>query len=219
MKKLLIAVSASASFLLTLVLFVPAGWAATSTLVANLTGASKSPPVVSPGTGMATVVLDTTANTMAVNIVFSGLTSGTTASHIHCCLPTSFQTGVNVMVATTTPTFPNFPLGVTSGIYSMLFDLTNPTTYNSAFIASAFVPSHTVAEAETVLVSALLAGETYLNIHTTNFPNGEIREFVSAVPEPSTWAMMLIGFCGLGFAVRRSRRKAPAQVGTLVSAA
>jgi PEP-CTERM motif len=27
------------------------------------------------------------------------------------------------------------------------------------------------------------------------------------VPEPSTWAMMLIGFAGLGFAFRRSRRK------------
>jgi hypothetical protein len=29
----------------------------------------------------------------------------------------------------------------------------------------------------------------------------------SAVPEPSTWAMMLVGFAGLGFAFRRSRRK------------
>jgi hypothetical protein len=29
-----------------------------------------------------------------------------------------------------------------------------------------------------------------------------------AVPEPSTWAMMLLGFVGLGFAFRRSRRKA-----------
>jgi hypothetical protein len=29
----------------------------------------------------------------------------------------------------------------------------------------------------------------------------------SAVPEPSTWAMMLIGFAGLGFAFRQSRRK------------
>jgi hypothetical protein len=27
------------------------------------------------------------------------------------------------------------------------------------------------------------------------------------VPEPSTWAMMLVGFAGLGFAFRRSRRK------------
>jgi len=29
----------------------------------------------------------------------------------------------------------------------------------------------------------------------------------AGVPEPSTWAMMLIGFVGLGFAFRRSRRK------------
>jgi PEP-CTERM motif len=29
---------------------------------------------------------------------------------------------------------------------------------------------------------------------------------ISAVPEPSTWAMMLIGFAGLGFAFRQSRR-------------
>jgi hypothetical protein len=30
----------------------------------------------------------------------------------------------------------------------------------------------------------------------------------SAVPEPSTWAMMLLGFAGLGFAFKQSRRKA-----------
>jgi PEP-CTERM motif len=29
----------------------------------------------------------------------------------------------------------------------------------------------------------------------------------SGVPEPSTWAMMLLGFVGLGFAFRQSRRK------------
>jgi hypothetical protein len=27
------------------------------------------------------------------------------------------------------------------------------------------------------------------------------------VPEPSTWVMMLLGFAGLGFAFRQSRRK------------
>jgi len=31
--------------------------------------------------------------------------------------------------------------------------------------------------------------------------------FTPGVPEPSTWAMMLLGFLGLGFAFRRSRRK------------
>jgi hypothetical protein len=34
---------------------------------------------------------------------------------------------------------------------------------------------------------------------------------VPGVPEPSTWAMMLIGFAGLSFAFRRSRRKAYCQ--------
>ena len=27
----------------------------------------------------------------------------------------------------------------------------------------------------------------------------------AAVPEPSTWAMMLLGFCGLGFAAYRKK--------------
>jgi uncharacterized protein (TIGR03118 family) len=43
-------------------------------------------------------------------------------------------------------------------------------------------------------------------------PNGNIEDHglfgdISAVPEPSTWAMMLLGFAGLGFAFRRSRRR------------
>jgi hypothetical protein len=29
----------------------------------------------------------------------------------------------------------------------------------------------------------------------------------AGVPEPSTWAMMLLGFAGLGFAFRQSRRR------------
>jgi hypothetical protein len=39
--------------------------------------------------------------------------------------------------------------------------------------------------------------------------NGCIGVFsiAAAIPEPSTWAMMLIGFLGLGFAFRQSRRK------------
>jgi hypothetical protein len=33
------------------------------------------------------------------------------------------------------------------------------------------------------------------------------EQLASGVPEPSTWAMILIGFAGLGFAFRHSRRK------------
>jgi hypothetical protein len=31
------------------------------------------------------------------------------------------------------------------------------------------------------------------------------------VPEPSTWAMMLLGFVGLGFAARRRLQAAPSR--------
>jgi CHRD domain len=114
----------------------------------------------------------------------AGLPSGTTASHIHCCLASPFLTGVNVMVATAVPTFPGFPLGVTSGTYDKTFNLLDTATYNPAFIASAFDPTHDAAGAKTALVTALLLGETYLNIHTDAFPGGEIRGFL-ATPIPA----------------------------------
>jgi hypothetical protein len=201
MKKLLIGLS---GFLLTVVLPVPAGWAATTVLFANLSQANEVPATGSPGTGTATVTLDTSAQTLHVVESFGGLGSNTTASHIHCCLASPFLPGVNVGVATTTPTFPGFPLGVTSGTYDMIFDLTLASSYNPAFVTA----QGGLPQAEAALEAAPVAGETYINIHTTAFPGGEIRGFLGAVPEPSTWAMMLIGFAGLGFAFRHSRRKA-----------
>ena len=162
-----------------LILPMPASYADT-VLTAHLTGALEIPSVPSPGTGEAAITLN--GNMMTVDVTFSGLTSGTTAAHIHCCLAGPFQ-NANVMVATTTPTFTDFPLGVTSETYHHIFDLTLASSYNPAFITSAFNPSGTVQGAETALVTALLNGETYLNIHTSNFPNGEIRGLL-AVPGP-----------------------------------
>ena len=158
---------------------VPAASAATITLVTDLTQGNEVPPTGSPATGRATVTIDTVAHTMQVDATFSGLQAGTTAAHIHCCLATPFATGVNVGVATTVPAFTGFPLGVTSGNYSMVLSLLDPTTYNPAFVSSAFNPSGTIAGAEAVLVAAISAGKTYFNIHTTLFPGGEIRGFLA----------------------------------------
>jgi PEP-CTERM motif-containing protein len=49
------------------------------------------------------------------------------------------------------------------------------------------------------------AGECYNCGPVRFFANGGT---IASVPEPSTWAMMLIGFAGIGFAgYRRSRRR------------
>src|SRR6266481_9122283 len=114
-----------------LMLPVPAAHAIPITFVGSLTGANEVPPVPSPGTGIATVVLDPTAQTIQINATFSSLTSNDTAAHIHCCAPL----GTNAGVATTVPAFPGFPLGVTSGTYSsVVFDLTQPSIFYPAFL-------------------------------------------------------------------------------------
>jgi len=157
-----------------------------------MTGPNESPANASPGTGSATIVIDSTANTLnIISDVFSGLTAPTTASHIHCCTPSPF-TGT-AGVATQTPSFSGFPLGVTSGTYSMSFDMTQASTWNPAFVTA----QGSVANAEAALVAGAAAGEAYLNIHTQAFPSGEIRGFLVAVPEPGTMALAIAALAGL----------------------
>ena len=104
-----------------LVLPTSAAHSATMTFIAGLSGANERPdPVSSPGTGLAIVVLDPTAETIQILATFSSLTSPTTAAHIHCCAPLNTNAGV----ATTVPAFIDFPLGVTFGAYmSPVFSL------------------------------------------------------------------------------------------------
>jgi hypothetical protein len=170
---------------------------------ATLSGPAESPPNASPGTGFAEVDIDTVADTLRVRVTFSGLEGTTTASHIHCCTPLA-GTGTAI-VATTVPTFPGFPLGVTSGTYDQTFNVLLDSTYNPAFETA---HGGTATDAFTALVDGLNSGEAYLNIHTTVVPGGEIRGFLlaSAVPEPSTWAMMILGLVGIGAMTYRRRK-------------
>jgi hypothetical protein len=181
-----------------------AAQAATFVVSGNLSGSQEVPVVNSPGTGFATVSFDDVTNLLSVQANFANLLGNTTVAHIHCCsLP-----GTNAGVATTTPTFPAFPTGVTEGSYSRTFDLTQASSFNAAFITS---NGGTVSSARTAFVSGLLGGRAYFNVHTNLFPGGEIRgQLAGAVPEPSTWAMMLLGFGTIGSSMRR--RKAKVQV-------
>jgi hypothetical protein len=174
------------------------------TYSATLTGTSEVPPNASPATGTATVTIDDIANTMALHVVFAGLTGTTTASHIHCC--TTVPLVGTAGVATTTPTFAGFPLGVTSGTYDNTLDLLMASSYNPTYITN---NGGTPASAEAALLSGMAQGRSYLNIHTTTFGGGEIRGFLvaNAVPEPDGLALLALGGAVLLAARRRSRRQ------------
>jgi hypothetical protein len=180
-------------------LWSSAAHAAVINYYGNLSGPAEAPPNASPGTGFARVTYDTVAHTLDVNVEFQNLLGPTSASHIHCCVDPPGAAGV----ATTTPTFFQFPLGVTSGTYSRVLDLTLASSWNPAFIAA---NGGTPASAEAVLAAGLDAGRSYFNIHTSlplGFPGGEIRDFLT-VPEPAT--LSLLGF-GVIAVLRRRRQR------------
>jgi hypothetical protein len=122
---------------------------------ATLSGANVVPSNGSTGTGSATVTLDPTETSINVIVTFSGLTATTTAAHIHGPAPA----GTNAVVVFT---FAGFPAGVTSGTF-----------------AQTSIP---ITAAQVV---DLKAGLYYIDIHTTNFPGGEVRGQLAFVASPT----------------------------------
>jgi hypothetical protein len=129
----------------------------------------------SAASGTANVTWDTTTSMMTVGVTFTGLTTPNTAAHIHCCTAPPN----NVGVATTTPTFTGFPGGTQSGTYHHTFDMNDATSYNTN-PTTGFIVTHggTVASAKAALLAGLMAGQSYLNVHTQMFGGGEERGFL-----------------------------------------
>jgi hypothetical protein len=161
-------------------------------------GALEEPPNPSPGLSVTTI--DLSGTQMFVDTPFSGLLGTTVMAHIHCCTTEAFRGVAPVAVP-----FDDFPTGVNAGTYANAIPLYEETSYDPAFLAS---HGGTPQGAASALLDAIAANEAYVNIHTSRYPNGEIRGFLVAapVPEPGEWAMLGAGLSGLMWMRRRRSR-------------
>lgn len=173
-----------------------------------LSGPAEFPVNASPGTGFAQAIYDSTTHTLTVSASFQGLVGTTAAAHIHAPVldpPTNPTAGV----ATQTPSFSTFPIGVTSGsMPATVYDLTLASSWNATYIAA---NGGTTAGAEAALIAAMnstthpnLPSRAYFNIHSSSFPGGEIRGFLTLVPEPATCA--LVGIASMALLAARRRK-------------
>lgn len=138
------------------------------TLVAHLAAANEvlangsSAGVVSNGTGTWTGTLNPSTNILSWTMTFSGLTTNSTASHIHAQAPTTTTAGVVLNFATFAGS--TIALGATSGTASGNITLTSSTTPTTGLTISG-----------DSLLKAINAGQAYVNVHTSQYPAGEIR--------------------------------------------
>lgn len=133
----------------------PNGPPDTNTFTANLTGAQEVPPVTTTATASATFTSSTSGGTTTIQytVTVNGDLSGpVTAAHIHG--PAGTGTNANPIV----------PLTVS-----------NATGTSGVLVSGSFTTTGNASINMQQLLTHMLAGNTYVNLHTAANPNGEIR--------------------------------------------
>lgn len=150
----------------------------TVTFTAVINSAQEVPTNTSTATGMATLILDTATGKATLSVSFSGLTSGLRDAHIHGPAPVGVNAGVIQGFLT------QLTVGSTSGSFS---NWALPITLTQQ------------------QMTGLTNGLWYVNIHSNNFPGGEIRGQLTAVPEPGTLLLLGAGLLSVASALKKRR--------------
>jgi hypothetical protein len=118
--------------------------------------------------------------------------------------------------------FPDFTVGADgTANYNRVFNLLDPTTFEGMFGRTDLLGADLMSlDLREVVLHGMTvpAGVGAGTPGEVNGTNGYLLalpvaagEITAAVPEPGTWAMMLLGFGAIGYSLRRSRRKAALQ--------
>lgn len=174
------------------------------TFDATLNSANEVSPVsASTATGLATLAYDTADNTydfsMSVFGLSGGSVAGTAASMFHIHGAASTTENAAVRVGLDNPALFTF---LNSG--STL--LVGGTNLSAPAIAATPASALNKGYPAMSFLQMLQGGLAYVNVHTLANPGGAVRGQliqVTAVPEPSTYAMLLAGIAALGFVARR----------------
>ncbi|MDJ0849747.1 MAG: CHRD domain-containing protein [Myxococcota bacterium] len=168
--------------------------ATTISVVVPLTGEQEEPePVFTGAFGTALLLFDTDTNSLSVSAQVFGIdvadlfdipTFGPFHLHVETPDPPTDQVG---------------PIAIYFGGLTDWVQHLDGITLESTGTPSGLVP-------EEEIVAALFAGKTYLNLHTTDFPAGELRGDVLAIPEPRTISLLMLGLLGLSTGRRRLSR-------------
>lgn len=142
---------------------------------ATLSGANEAPtPNASPATGFSQLTLDTVANTISWDVTFSGIA--------------------------TTPTIAHFHVGAPGVAGPVLYDIAPTNPYSSPLIGSATLVPKTVSVGGVPTTFSiddqkqqLLSGLWYTNLHSSQFPGGEIRGQLQPAPVPPTAVLAAFG--------------------------